>query len=397
MSMARRKRAFGAVLALLALGGGAGCTVADNLSAREILGELDAIVVVQEAAGEREIRYRTRAPVSSWYARAFFLMPFRAGLVWLLGGTSEQDLRQPRAHVRVLVEELPDEVGADPVLAALAMSRMGWLAELETNAQSRRVALDSMARVARALALPLFDGDFARLYRPVDAEAFLAARATLAEAAARAGDVPPDERSRQATVAALAELVRAPVDSGVGRLRLLEDLTGWWLELPDRDLRQQVGAAVRIALQHVLEGLLLRIVEGRAPELVDLRLCAMEHIRAFGGPRSVPLLLAVMSNTAAQFARGESRFDPDPLVQLRLIHYCGQLGGPDARVAVTLPTRRGVVPLSPQDFLATTVLNERAHYSKLRVPALEALSWSLGRPRLDPDPAWVREWRDQRR
>jgi hypothetical protein len=377
-----------ALLTLLLLGGvGSGCTVADNLSAGEILGELDAIVVVQEAAGEPEIRYRTRAEVSSWYARSFLVLPVRGALVWLFGGRSEQDLAQPRAHVRALAQELPDEVGSDLQLAALATSRLGWLAELETNAQSRIVAVDGLARIARALRLPLFDGDPERLYRPVDPEAFLAARAALAD-----GDPGPG-----GAATALTDLVRAPLGSGVARLRLLEELTGWWLAARDPERRQLAAAAVRTAIQHFLEGLLLRIVEERQPELVDLRLCAMEHIRSFGGPRVVPLLLAVMSNTAAEFARGESRFDPDPLVQLRLIHYCGQLAGAEADAAVVLPTRRGVVPLSPRDFLANTVLNERAHYSKLRAPALEALSWSLGRPRYDPDPAWVREWRDQRR
>jgi len=149
-------------------------------------------------------------------------------------------------------------------------------------------------------------------------------------------------------------------------------------------------------MQYVFEGVLLRIVQGRAPEYVDLRLCAMEHVRAFGGPASVPLLLAVMASTAAEFARGESRFDPDPLVQLRLIHFCGQLRGDLAASTVRLPGRDGV-PLSPADFLANTILTGREHYSKLRLPALVALTWSLQRPRLDPDPGWVREWRTQRR
>jgi hypothetical protein len=41
-------------------------------------------------------------------------------------------------------------------------------------------------------------------------------------------------------------------------------------------------------------------------------------------------------------------------------------------------------------------LNEQAYYSKLRTPALVALTWSLGQPRLDPDPEWVRRWREGR-
>jgi hypothetical protein len=36
------------------------------------------------------------------------------------------------------------------------------------------------------------------------------------------------------------------------------------------------------------------------------------------------------------------------------------------------------------------------YYSKLRTPALVALTWSLRRPRFDPDPGWVSAWRQQR-
>jgi hypothetical protein len=42
-------------------------------------------------------------------------------------------------------------------------------------------------------------------------------------------------------------------------------------------------------------------------------------------------------------------------------------------------------------------LNQQAYYSKLRTPALVALTWSLQRPHLDPDPAWVGQWLDGHR
>jgi hypothetical protein len=107
-------------------------------------------------------------------------------------------------------------------------------------------------------------------------------------------------------------------------------------------------------------------------------------------------MLAVMAASPAQRARNEPRFDPDPLVQLRLIHYCGQLQGELATTEVTLPGRKEWDSVAPVDFLANTVLTEQMYYSKLRTPALVALTWSLRRPRFDPDPGWVSAWRQQR-
>jgi hypothetical protein len=52
--------------------------------------------------------------------------------------------------------------------------------------------------------------------------------------------------------------------------------------------------------------------------------------------------------------------------------------------------------VAPVDFLAQTILTEQAYYSKLRTPAMAALSLALGRPSLDPDPTWVRDWYRER-
>ena len=164
---------------------------------------------------------------------------------------------------------------------------------------------------------------------------------------------------------------------------------------PVAEVRAIARDAVRAALRHMIEGLLLEIVQGRGRDTVDLRLCTMEQIRRLGGPRVVPLLLAVMARSPAEQARQEVSYDPD--VQLRLIQYCGQLRGELADTVVQLPGRLGYEVASPRDFLAITILNEKDLYSKLRTPALVALTWSLQRPRLDPDPAWVRQWREQRR
>ena len=110
----------------------------------------------------------------------------------------------------------------------------------------------------------------------------------------------------------------------------------------------------------------------------------------------MPLLLAAMAASPAEQQAGAPAFDPDTLVMLRLIHYCGQLG-PELRGSVVrLPGRQDWEATSPVEFLARTILSQRAYYSQLRTPAIVALTWCLGRDALDPDPAWVRAWLDGR-
>jgi hypothetical protein len=375
-----------------------GCSVADNLSADEILTEVDAIVRLDGSGSGTRLRYEPEAEVSRWYTRALVMQPVRWPMIWLFGRTAPAELENPTGHVRDLLRELPDEIGSDLVLGAKAAIRCGWIAELDGNVHSRLVAIDGLAAAAIALDVPLFTGDLRRFFAPDDAAALAAARAGL-----QAGR--PEVRSEQmaGTTAltpyadALQRLTAAPLADGIARLQLLEEMTALYVAERDAAIRPRVGDAVRGALRHVLEGALMRIVVDRAQDQVDLRLCAMERIRGLGGPRTVPLLLAAMAATPAQKARGESLFDPDWLVQLRLIHYCGQLRGELATTTVQLPGRQGFELVAPVDFLAVTILTQDDYYSKLRTPALAALTWSLQRPRLDPDIAWVREWHEQRR
>lgn len=373
-----------------------GCSVADNLSADEILTEVDGIVKIEGTAPELGIRYAERAQVSAWYMRSWMTQPLRLPLAWLFGRTGETTLENPVRHVRVLLGELPDEVGGDLLVGAKAVVRLGWIAQLEQNAHSRLVAIDGLAAVAQDLGVPLFQGDLHRFGAVADDATLAAARAGLAVGRpdVRASG---DEGTLQPYRDALARLVALPVGDGIARLTLLEEVTGLFAAENVAAMRPAVAAALRAAIAHVVEGVLVEIVQGRAPEYVDLRLCAMEQIRRLGGPRAVPLLLAVMAATPAQRARRESWYDPDSLVQLRLIQYCGQLRGELATTVLLLPGRQSFEAVAPVDFLAITILNEDAYYSKLRVPAVVALTWSLQRPRVDLDPAWVRAWREQRR
>ncbi len=383
------------VLAAAALFTGGACTVADNLTAGEILSEYDNIVRVDPPASSPRLHYEKKAQVSSWYMRSFLFVPMRGVLGFLFGRTHEAELENAKAHVRELLRELPDETGGDLVTCAQAATRYAWIAQLDANAQSRVVAIDGLAAMLQQLESPLFEGDLTRVGMPIDPSTLATARAgvQLGRPDAR-GDAPLEPSRLQTYVHALGELTSAPLDGAAARVVLAEQLTQlYWLE-SEPTAQAAAAAALKASLRHVAEGVLVRIVADRAIEFVELRLCAMEQIRRLGGPRTVPLLLAVMSATPEQLGRQESLFDPDALVQLRLIHYCGQLSGEIATASVQLPQRSGV--WSPREFLALTILQDEAIYSKLRTPALLALTWSLRRPRLDPDRAWVRQWWETR-
>lgn len=383
---------FAAVAITAGLGG---CSVADNLSFQEIVTELDGIVSVTSDGTKHGIEYARRAEVSAWYMRQFWLVPIRGLLGAVFGYRSEAELENPAGHVRELLLELPDELGSDTMSCAQAISRFGWIAEADRNGQSRVAGIDGLVAAARRSGLPVLQGDFTELGQPLPAEALAEARGAIAAMRPEARGA-GSEWDAAAYASALGALTRRPLSQWPDRLLLVEDLFELLLLESEPEAAAAVESALRAAMGHCVEGVLLRAVEDRDPRFVEVRLCAMEQIRALAGPRGVPLLLAVMSATPAQRARFEPQFDPDPLVQLRLIHYCGQLRGEDATAEVRLPGRERWQVIAPVDFLAQTVLTEQAYYSKLRTPALVALSLSLGRASLDPDIGWVRSWYRER-
>jgi hypothetical protein len=383
------------ILALLAGGlvsSAGACSVADNLSFAEIVSELDGIVTIVGDGEARSVQYAERAPVSTWYMRQFWLVPIRWLLGPVFGYTAESELDNPAGHVRVLLQELPDEIGSDLLTCAQATHRFGWIAELDANGHSRVVGIDGLVAVAQRLRLPVFGGSFDELGVPLALDRLEVLRRTIATHRPDGTTRQPDDAAQSSYTAALRELTSKPLKSWTDRLLLVEDLVTLFLAERNGISGREVELALRAALRHCIEGVLLRAVEGRDPRYVEVRLCAMEQVRRLAGPRGVPLLLAVMSATPAQLARFEPRFDPDPLVQLRLIHLCGQLTGDVATTEIRLPGRETGLAIAPVDFLAQTILTEQAYYSKLRTPAMAALSLSLGRPTLDPDPTWVRDW-----
>jgi hypothetical protein len=121
-------------LGLLTLPFVGGCRVSDNLSAVELLQEMDGIVRVDGTAGERRLAYAEAAATSSWYMRVSLFWPVRPVLGFVFGGSAYGELQNAPAHVRELMEELPVETGADLELAALAATRLAWVAELDPSA-----------------------------------------------------------------------------------------------------------------------------------------------------------------------------------------------------------------------------------------------------------------------
>lgn len=372
------------------------CSVADNLSDDEIITECDGIVTIVGTGNDRRVEYAQTAAVSSWYMRQFWLWPIRWALGPIFGYRGVDELESPTMHVRTLLQELPDETSG-LLSCARATTRFGWIAEIDANGNSRVVGIDGLVAMAVQLEVPLFAGDFEELGRPLDKAKQDEARRVIQQKRPDArGDASGEQL--QDYKQALAALTERPLPEWPQRLLLIEDLIELRTAERDRPARAATDEALKAAIRHCVEGVLLRAVEDRDPGQVEVRLCAMEQIRRAGGPRSVPLLLAVMSASPAQLARFEPLFDPDPLVQLRLIHLCGQLRSDVATAEVKLQGRENWQAIAPVDFLAQVILAEQTYYSPLRTPAIAALTLSLDRARLDPDVAWVRTWfRDRRK
>jgi len=374
------------------------CTAGTNLTAVEILEEMDGIVRIDGIAGERRLAYADEAAVSSWYMRVSLLWPVRPLLGWTFGSSAYGTLPNAPQHVRELMLELPEEVGRDLELAALAATRLAWIAELDPSSYGRIVAMDALARLAQELELAVFPEQLDELDVTATPE-----QLALALAGYNAGR--PDARARQSWSSlqrdeyrrALAALVARPMATPWARIELVESLTESFRGEDDAELAADVATTLRQGIAQLVRGVVLRAVQGRQRDLVEVRLCAMEHVRRFAGVRAVPLLLVLMVATRDEVRQGEPRYDPDPMVRLRLVHYCGQLRGEAALASVRLANREAWEAISPAEFLARTILQEDLIYSKLRLPALAALTWSLGRPRLELDTDWVRTWLDQGR
>ena len=366
------------------------CSVAEGLSRDEILEEIQAIVHVEAGAGRQQLSYADEAVVLHDYMRMVALGPLRWPLGWAFGWRGVRRLPSSAYHVRELLRELPHQTrggwfdGPALVPCATGAAWCAWFAMLDPSAATRIVALDGLSRISEQLGLASFEGSFAEIMQAMDPAAAADARRRVQAAL--------DDGDQEALARALADWTALPLGVVSERVLLVEELTATLADLGAAPERPLVEAALRAALAHCVRGVLLDSIDGRARELAEVRLCGMEQVRRLGGARTVPLMLAVMAASPTERANGVPHYDPDTLVQLRLIHYCGQLSEAQAAEVVRVPGRQEWEATTAAEFLARTILRERDYYSKLRVPALVALTWCLGRPRVDPDPAWVREW-----
>lgn len=371
-----------------------GCTAADNLNYTEITTELDGIATFVGTGPSRQVQYAERAPVAAWYMRSPLTWPLRWPLGFLFGARHEGELDNAAGHVRELLVELPDEAAGDLVACSDAFVRLAMFAEVDPGVATQITAMACLSQLAVRLQLPMFAGAMESFGLQADPTRLAAARAAI-----RLGR--PEQRPTQDWDAAraanyreaLATLVERPLPGWIDRLALVGELATLWQLETDAELRVHLGTVLRTATAQALELLLLRKVQGQQPELADVRLSAMQAIRSLGGPRTVPLLLAFMAAPANEVRAGSTRrFDPDSLVQLRLIHLCGQLRGELALQALHLPNRDAWEPIAPAEFLAMTVLNEQDYFSTLRIPAMAALALSLGLPRITYEVDWVAQW-----
>lgn len=386
-------RPIGRVLGGVAVAVLASCSVADNLSFDEIVTELDGIVSIHQDQPEQQLVYAERAEVSTWYVRQWWLWPLRPVLGPVFGWRAPAKLPNASEHVRALLAELPDETGGDLLPCALAAVRMAWIAELATNGSSRIVALDGLAAMAEQLHLELFGDPSALDGVAPDADHLLAARAGVQVGRPEVrGKEPWDDARLTAYSRSLAGLVEKPLADWAQRISLVEDLIQLRQQETDARALPATDEALRAAIGHCVTGAIVREVRSRDPGRVEVRLGAMQRMRQLGGPGAVPLLLSLMAASPAELGRGEPRYDADPLIQLRLIQYCGQLRGELATHSVKLPGRADWEALAPVDFLAQTILNEQTYYSPLRVPATIALSLALERNAIEHDQNWVRAW-----
>ena len=209
---------------------------------------------------------------------------------WIFGTRTEDELDPPAGHVRELLLELPDETGSDLLICAGAITRLAWAGRVrdqcpDAGGRDRRlVAARATARAATVHGRVRATGGTAGT-----AGAAAGPRRRADPAARRCGRPRPGPRP---SADPIRKRCRAsPRHRWPSRWRaslLVQELTELRAEESDRALQPVADAALRAGIVHLVQGVLLRAVQGQAREYVELRLCAMEQIRRLGGPRTVP-------------------------------------------------------------------------------------------------------------
>lgn len=376
-------------LTLLAFGA-ASCTV-HNLSWRQALRDYDNLVAVEGTVEERRVTYRTEASVSSWYERMSWAWLFPPMFSLLFGEETgiepqSQSANEARARMAVLQEKAGDDVRR----AAQLFLRAVPVLEVDASPLSRCVALDAVERLADVFGWDLLAGLDDPTKQPTLPAGYAEIVNVLRENRPIARTVDLAAEARTSYLDALRRISMLPLPRAEQRHALVSDLAAALATETDRELFDATTEAWQRAAQHCARALLVRAMTAPEPEMLPLRLRAIEVAHRNGGVDSVPMLLALISVPPEVAAGQKINIDPDPYVRLRMIHLCGQLDRQRAEKVVRLPYHQGWEPYSPLQFLCLQVLDEEAFITSLRIPAQEALCRCLGKP-VDYELAWVRE------
>lgn len=376
------------------------CTVA-NLSYGEIERDLDAIVRVEGQGAEERLKYESDVPLATWYARSSLLLPIRPILMWILPATDRYQLENPSERVRELLVELAPKAGGDLQRNVATVRRLVRILQLDPSALNRLTALDGIGLIADRFEIDLVAGlerGSLRLQVPDEAPQWLRELGALVpQQRGDGGRLSAEQANRYRSV--LAALTAQPWPTWQQRLALVGDLGRALADERDDELVPVVRTALQNALRHAVQWAVVEAVQGQSPLWVDVRLRALDLLHRAGGPDSVPLLLALMMNSAENKAAGMPDFDPDVMMQRRLIHLCGQLDRVRAEQSVLLPGREKWQAVAPAEFLAIRALQD-GFLDPTALPAREALAHCIGRPRLGlgEDQAegedWVLTWRE---
>lgn len=378
------------------------CSVG-NLRYQEVLSELDGVmqVVRQEDKPGKPLKldYRDEAPVASWSLQFTPFLPLQPVLRALVGDAAVTKLPNPSEHARELAEALGDKAAGSLLKSADAATRLLQIASLDVSNLNRIVAIDALAKMCRAQDLPLLPGlSDAASYPGVD-PGLDDAIETLRRArpASRDDGRQLDDIARAQYAAALQTLTSRPLTTPERRVALVSDLANALRGESDPALRPVTAAALRQALQYGVDWLLLELLADRDAELQPTRLCVFDLLHAAGGGDAVPVLLAWMRAPSAAVRDGREPYEGGSM-RLRLIHACGQLDRERGARAVLLPGREAWEAVAPLQFLCEQILpavdpgaDTDPFGNPMRLPAQEALCWSLGRL-IDYDTAWVSAW-----
>jgi len=392
----RRLRRGGALAGLATV---AACSTG-NLTYSEVVRDLDAIVRPEGSGDERRLVYLRNVQQAPGVAKWLLLQPIKPVLLLIVGSTTAVELENPSGQVRDLAAELAPKAGSSLERGAATVLRLARVAELDPSALNRIVALDGLWEIAQVHGLDVFHGldqgepaagDAAQLGH------WIAVTRTSVPQVRTPVGAPLAPEAAAAYREAMAGLAAQPLRTAEDRLWLVEWL-GTALEAErDPELTGPTADALRRGMQHAVQWTVAHALQLRAPAWIDVRMRALDILRAAGGPDGVPLLLALMPDVTGP---GVGLRDVDLGLQLRLIHMCGQL---DKERALRKVRLAGPVAQAPIDFLAHIALDD-SFLLPSKLPALEAMALVLRREHLalegegeSSQGEWVRKWYDEYR